>query len=85
MKQAELIKRIRGRIDLCRRLAIETIDPHTADALIQMANEGEEDVQRLLAGPSANPPQLTQELSVTLIEASATSADPVPLAVGTNV
>ena len=58
MEQRELIKRMRGRIDHCRRLALQTIDPHTADALIQMANEGEEDVQRLLAGTSAKLPQI---------------------------
>ena len=82
MKQAELIKRIRERIELCRRLAVETIDPRTADALIQMANEGEEDVQRLLVAVSPNFPQPIEKLSATLIEASAQSAHPVPLSAG---
>ena len=48
-----------GRVDLCRRLTIETTDPTTADALSQMANEGEEDVQRLLAVAHAKLPQPT--------------------------
>jgi len=49
MNQEELIARMRGRVALCRRLAILTTDHHTADALIAMANEGETDVERLLA------------------------------------
>ena len=49
MDTAELIMRMQRRIDHCRRLAIQTLDPHTADALIEMANEGEADVERLLA------------------------------------
>ena len=85
MEQRELIKRMRGRIDHCRRLALQTIDPHTADALIQMANEGEEDVQRLLAGTSAKLPQIGAEWSATLTEASVHSALPEPPSVGTKV
>ena len=54
MNQTELIKRIRGRIELCRRLAIDTTDPLTADALIQIANEGEEDLQRLVAAQTSS-------------------------------
>ena len=51
MEQAELLRRIWGRGELCRRLAITTTDPHTADALIEMANEGEADIRRLMEEP----------------------------------
>ncbi|WP_394443023.1 hypothetical protein ACGGKE_16070 (plasmid) [Sphingobium naphthae] len=49
MEQSELLRRMWGRVDLCRRLAITTTDPHTANALIQMANEGDADIRRLMA------------------------------------
>lgn len=49
MDQTELVGRIRRRIEMCRRLAIETSDPFTANALIEMANEGEVDVSRILS------------------------------------
>ena len=48
MEQSELLRRMWGRVDLCRPLAITTTDPHTANALIQMANEGEADIRRLM-------------------------------------
>ncbi|EQB12730.1 hypothetical protein [Sphingobium lactosutens] len=62
MEQAELLRRMWGRVELCRRLAITTTDPHTADALIEMANEGEADIRRLMEQPdhSAIMPRPTQ-------------------------
>lgn len=62
MEQAELLRRMWGRVELCRRLAMTTTDPHTADALIEMANEGEADIRRLMDEPthSAIMPRPTQ-------------------------
>jgi hypothetical protein len=54
MDQGELIRRMWGRVELCRKLAITTTDPHTADALIQMANEGEADIARILSEQKAS-------------------------------
>lgn len=51
-----------GRVEYCRRLAITTADPHTANALIQMAAQGEADIPRLMSEqdapttPRAHPP-----------------------------
>jgi len=42
---------MRGRIDMCRRLAQSTTDKRTADTLRQMAEEGERDLAELIAGP----------------------------------
>ena len=50
MEQAELLRRMWGRV------AMTTTDPHTADALIEMANEGEADIRRLMAEPDHHPP-----------------------------
>lgn len=50
MEQDELIRKMRGRVEQCRRLARSTTDERTADILNQMADEGEADIQRLLAG-----------------------------------
>lgn len=55
MKQDELIAKMRGRVEQCRRLARSTTDERTASVLNQMADEGEADIKRLLtenAGPS---------------------------------
>lgn len=49
MKQHEIIGKIRDRIEQCRRLARSTNDRRTADALNQMAEEGEADIARILA------------------------------------
>ena len=46
---AETIKNIKGRIAQCRRLAAHTTDDHVAKVLLQMAAEGEADLQRLEA------------------------------------
>jgi len=40
---------MRERIDLCRRLARYINDPRTTEALIEMAEQGERDLARLLA------------------------------------
>ena len=39
---------MRERIKRCRRLAQYVNDPRTTEALLQMAEEGERDLQRLL-------------------------------------
>ena len=44
---AELIAKMRGRIDQCRRLAKSTTDPRAAEILRQMADEGEADLKKL--------------------------------------
>jgi hypothetical protein len=49
MERAELIKKMRGRVEQCRRLAKGTTDAHTAKVLNDMADEGEADIKRLLA------------------------------------
>jgi Zn-finger protein len=51
MEKAEIIKRMRGRVEQCRRLAASTTDERTAEVLRQIAGEGEADIRRLLAEP----------------------------------
>ena len=47
MDQTELIARMRRRIDMCRRLAKTTTDQRTADILMHMADDSEQDIDRL--------------------------------------
>ena len=47
MDQTELIARMRGRIDMCRRLAKTTTDQRIADILMHMADDSEQDIDRL--------------------------------------
>jgi len=49
MENAEIIAKMRGRVEQCRRLARSTTDDHTRMVLNQMADEGEADIARLLA------------------------------------
>ena len=49
MSHQDLIAKMRGRIELCRRLASGTTDEQAATTLRQMADEGERDVERLEA------------------------------------
>ncbi len=49
MERDELIRKMRGRVEQCRRLARSTTDQQTADILNKMADEGEADIARLLA------------------------------------
>lgn len=44
MKRDELIKKIRGRVEMCRRLANSTTDQRTAETLRKMADEGDADI-----------------------------------------
>ena len=53
LERAELLRRMWGRVEYCRRLAITTADPHKANALIQMAAEGEADIPRLMSEQDA--------------------------------
>ena len=48
MEQDELVKKMQGRVDQCRRLAKWSTDPHIAEILNQMADEGEADIKRLI-------------------------------------
>jgi hypothetical protein len=45
----QLIAKMRGRIELCRRLASNTTDEQASKTLRDMADEGERDVERLEA------------------------------------
>lgn len=49
MERDEIVKKMRGRVETCRRLAKSTSDQRTVDILNQMADEGEADIKRLLA------------------------------------
>jgi hypothetical protein len=49
MEQAELIEKMKSRVEKCRRLADSTTDPRTAATLRGMADEGEADIRRLLS------------------------------------
>lgn len=51
MDKDEIIKKMRGRVEQCRRLARATTDERTANVLNQIADEGEADLERLLAEP----------------------------------
>lgn len=51
MDKAEIIRKMRGRVEQCRRLAASTLDEQTAQVLRQIAEEGEADIKRLLAEP----------------------------------
>lgn len=50
MERAELIAKMRGRVEMCRRLAKATTDRAVAKTLSDMADEGEADIRRLLTG-----------------------------------
>lgn len=49
MDNDELIRKMRGRVEQCRRLAQSTTDDRTAQILTQMADEGDADIKRMLA------------------------------------
>ena len=49
MERSDLIKKMRARVDQCRHLAKTTTDERTAQILRQIADEGEADIERLLA------------------------------------
>lgn len=49
METAEVIKRMRARVENCRRLARYVNDPRTTEILLKMADEGEADMKRLEA------------------------------------
>ena len=50
MDTAELIGKIRARVEQARRLAKYINDPRTTKALLQMAEEGEADIRKLEEG-----------------------------------
>ena len=43
----QVIARMRGRVEQCRRLAAALTDRRACEALLQMAEEGEADIRRL--------------------------------------
>lgn len=45
----EIIAKMRGRVEQCRRLAKFINDPRTNEALLKMAEEGEADIRKLEA------------------------------------
>jgi hypothetical protein len=49
MERDELVKKMRARVETCRRLANSTTDQRAAETLKQIAEEGEADIKRLLA------------------------------------
>jgi hypothetical protein len=49
----ELIRKMRGRIEQCRRLAQSVTDPATRRILLDMANDGEADLKKLEAQEAA--------------------------------
>ena len=64
MDKNELMNKIRGRIEQCRRLARYVNDPRTTDALLQMADEGEADLRRL-EQEGVVPPGMIQQVSIS--------------------
>jgi len=53
-----VVANIRSRVERCRRLAASTTDRQTAAVLLQMAAEGEADLEQLRSGdgPSSDDP-----------------------------
>lgn len=49
MDREELIEKIRGRIATCRNLAAAAADPKTARGLRELAEDGQRDLDRLIA------------------------------------
>ena len=49
MEQEELLKKMRGRVEQCRRLASYIMDERARSELLAMAAEGEADIARILA------------------------------------
>jgi hypothetical protein len=54
----ELIAKMRGRVEQCRRLAQFINDPRTNEALLKMAEDGEADIRKLEAEEQALNPDL---------------------------
>lgn len=55
MRRPDPIERMASRIEQCRRLAASTTDERTRIILLQMADEGEEDMRSLEAERQHNP------------------------------
>ena len=49
MADKETIAKMASRVEQCRRLAKSTTDKRTRQVLLQMAQEGEADIARMLA------------------------------------
>ena len=47
MEREELIRKIRDRVEQCRRLADATKSPGARKALLEMAEEGEDDIRKI--------------------------------------
>lgn len=61
---AELIAKMRGRIDQCRRLAKSTTDARAAEILRQMADEGEADLRKLQAKVAAEQAEQAEQMKM---------------------
>lgn len=56
MSQDDLIQQVQQRIDKARQLAAQTTDAKTREALLVMAQEGEDDLARLRAERGVDEP-----------------------------
>ena len=54
---AQIVAKMRARIEQCRRLADTITDPRAARILLQMAEEGEADLARMQADEEASKPK----------------------------
>jgi hypothetical protein len=50
----DVVANIRSRVERCRRLAASTTDRQTAAVLLQMAAEGEADLEQLRSGGASS-------------------------------
>jgi hypothetical protein len=60
MERDDLVRKMRARVETCRRLARSILDERAARTLNEMADEGEADIARVLAEGGtgqAAPPQ----------------------------
>jgi hypothetical protein len=59
----EILRKMRARVEMCRRLAKTITDPRAAKILRQMADEGEADIKRLEAEEAARSEDLKPDRS----------------------
>ena len=57
MTRAEIIQKMRSRVEQCRRLERSTTNERTAIVLRQIADEGEADIARMLSEAEHGPDQ----------------------------
>lgn len=54
--EEDIVANIRARVERCRRLAASTTDREVAAMLLQMAREGDADLERLASSGDTEPP-----------------------------